>query len=136
MNEPASLTSDDLLDILMDLQHDLGKYIRLPLAMLPADPSADQLKDALEQALLRTREANGKAHPAREIWQAFLDESEGQWNRFSAYQKLVDSVKRALGWERFLSGRLKAESLQDILRDMQGVQEAIRDLIEEVKSEA
>ena len=69
MDAPAP---DTLVDLLADLQHDLGKYLRLPLAWLPADAGDDDVREAAREALLATRCAGGRAHAAADIWQAFL----------------------------------------------------------------
>ena len=46
---------DDMLDALYDLKHDLGKYIRMPVAMLPADAPVQELREALHAAIFATR---------------------------------------------------------------------------------
>ena len=44
-----------LIEALEDLAHDLGRHIRLPLALLPIDAPTTAVRDALERALYRTR---------------------------------------------------------------------------------
>ncbi|HKU38874.1 MAG TPA: hypothetical protein VJR89_12025, partial [Polyangiales bacterium] len=59
-----------LRELLEDLRHDLVKYVRLPLRMLPPDADAAALRGALECALLRTRESRTVTQSARELWRA------------------------------------------------------------------
>src|SRR5258705_320194 len=64
-----------LLDRVLDLQHDLGKYLRLPLRMLPGDAPANEVHAALREALLETRRAGAGVKSARSLWEAFAGES-------------------------------------------------------------
>lgn len=38
---------DETMDALLDLSHDLGKYLRLPLALLPVDAGPAEVREAL-----------------------------------------------------------------------------------------
>ena len=44
-----------LVEALYDLKHDLGKYIRLPVAMLPSDATEGEVASAVMQGVERTR---------------------------------------------------------------------------------
>jgi len=117
------------MERLLDLAHDLGKYLRLPLTMLP--PSADQaqLRTALQMALLQTRRKQGQSVSARELWGGFRQELAPAFEGQPAFVALEAAVARALAWEDALSGarpldRAAAE------RDLRAVGDAIERLIE------
>jgi hypothetical protein len=55
MLEIPSDTREALEESLYDLKHDLGKYVRLPVSMLPKDASWDEVAAQTAQAVLRTR---------------------------------------------------------------------------------
>ncbi|MEZ4463797.1 MAG: hypothetical protein R3F43_04560 [bacterium] len=61
-----------------DLQHDLGKYLRLPLAWLPADAD-DAGVHAAARELARHPPGGGQTHAAADIWRAFLADVQGTW---------------------------------------------------------
>ena len=51
-----------------DLRHDLGKYVVFQLRWLPPEPSEDDLREALEADLARTRSGGGRIESAPAIW--------------------------------------------------------------------
>lgn len=124
---------EELLDLLSDLQHDLGKYLRLPLSLLPRDADAAAVRTALETALLKTRRGPAGARAAQEIWEAFLEEARGRLSSFAAFAPLEGAVSRALGWRRALEGG-PAIDRAAVEADLGAVSAAIRALIEEVQS--
>jgi hypothetical protein len=92
-----------LEEALDDLRHDLGKYLVLPLRMLPQGASPAELLAALSQALLRTRSNGEHSQSARAIWlerRAELAEL-APGPRLSALEAVVES---ALAWQAALGG--------------------------------
>jgi hypothetical protein len=131
MIETDQLSRDDVLDALLDLKHDLGKYIRLPVAMLPAAASAEDLREALETALLRTRSGPAGTRTAEDLWNAFTDEAGAAIDGYETAAGLRQVVGRALAWRaRLESG--EALDRQRVQSDVSAVGEAIQRLIEEV----
>ena len=90
---------DDLLDALADLQHDLGKYIAMPLRMLPVEADEAAVRDALERALRRTRSGREGVQSARDLWTAFVAEIPAG---LPALADLEAAVARALAWDTAL----------------------------------
>jgi hypothetical protein len=123
---------EDLLDLLSDLQHDLGKYVRLPLAMLPRDAGTAELRAALEEALLRTRRSPSGVRSAEALWESFCAEAGERLSAFAAMPALAAAVERALGWRAALAddGPLDRAALE---ADLEGVGRAIRALLVEVQ---
>jgi len=130
--EGSAMKADATLDLLLDLKHDLGKYMVLPIALLPGDADAAALRAALERALRQTRSTRGVTRSAREIWQGFHDELAAVLAPESGLDDLRIAVERALAWEHALS-------VQDALdraaleRDFHAVQVAIAALIDEAR---
>ncbi|MCA9525515.1 MAG: hypothetical protein KC549_04350 [Myxococcales bacterium] len=128
MDAPAP---DTLVDLLADLQHDLGKYLRLPLAWLPADAGDDDVREAAREALLATRRAGGRVHAAADIWQAFLADVQDDLAARAGWPPLVAAVARVLAWTPRLDGPLDRAALQ---ADLAAVSPAIRALLDEVEA--
>jgi len=132
------MTSDVTLELLLDLKHDLGKYMLLPLALLPKGADAAAVRDALERALLRTRTrravagAAAEAQSAREIWHGSAAELVQSGLPRAALADVEQAVERALDWEPALRGDRALERAA-IERDLGAVQTAIARLIEEVR---
>lgn len=118
----------DLEDALAELAHDLGKYLRLPLAWLPADASAADVRAATEQALFATRRSGTRQTSAATLWSAFLAEVDAHLTGYSGWAPLVDAVQAALAW----SDRLDALDRAAVTRDLSAVAPAIRALLDEV----
>ncbi len=126
---------DDLVDALLDLQHDLGKYLNLPLAMLPTDATDDDVRQAAHEALFRTRRGpDGRGGPsqvtgAAEIWAAFLAEVGEALDERPVYGALRLAVDRA-----FAHGDALAAADPAALRaDLGAVSPAIRAVLREVR---
>jgi hypothetical protein len=124
---------DDLLDMLLDLKHDLGKYIALPLSLLKKDADPGEVRKALEVALRQTRKGPKGVKSARDIWNTFLDEAQIPLSGYRAFPPLKKSVMVALSWESVLKGKsiIPRESVE---RDLRAVKTAIQGLINEVSS--
>lgn len=132
------MTSEATLELLLDLKHDLGKYLLLPLSLLPRAADDAALRDALERALLRTRTrkvaGQEQVQGAREIWQAFAVELAGSGLPRAQLTGVDAAVERALQWERALQARDAVLERAAIERDLGAVQSAIAQLIDEVRN--
>jgi len=123
--------SDLLLEVIDDLQHDLGKHLVLPLAMLPADATPAQVGAAARTALLRTRRGPGGDRSARAIWTTLRAELSGA-EHLPGWTPMVDVIERALSWADRLDGPIDRARLTTDLRAVKG---AIRVLADQVEME-
>lgn len=71
---PRAPIDRDLLEAVEDLAHDLGRHIRLPLALLPIDAGPAQLREALERGVRRTRTGPRGAYSAEDLLSDFAAE--------------------------------------------------------------
>lgn len=120
------------MERLFDLRHDLGKYLRLPLTMLPASATPAEVRAALEVALRRTRSVGGRARSAREIWQAFERELAPELGERPAFEAVTRAVEQALSWEPALDAADAPLDRAHIERDLRAVGDAIDALIDEL----
>ncbi len=127
----TELDREELLDWLLDLQHDLAKYLALPLGFLPPDAAPNTLREALTQALLRTRTGRQGVESARAIWQRLCDEAPLPLAELHRGDELVEVVERALGWEASLTDKRASLDRQHIETDLRAVGLVLRQLIEE-----
>ncbi len=123
---------EELLEALFDLAHDLGKYLRLPLAWLPAEATEAEVRVALERALLRTREGAAGVVSARALWDRFREETGGGAEGLDSFPALAAAVAQALSWEDRLAGPIDRAAA---LHDLSAVGDAIRTAIEELSHE-
>ena len=84
-------------ELLYDLKHDLGKYVQIPVAMLPDNAGKPEIKDALNRALYKTRIAGGKVQSAEQIWQDYHNRLLKLWDDKSALSELETAVLQILG---------------------------------------
>jgi len=124
-----SLPLVDAADLLADLAHDLGKYLRLPLAWLPPEADEAAVREAAREALLATRRKAGVATPAADIWADFLAEVGETLDGFAEWPPLVAAVEAALAWGTRLDGPVDRAA---IAADLGAVTPAIRALLDEV----
>jgi len=103
------MNRNDLIDLLMDLEHDLGKHLWLPLGMLAEDAGQTEVRAAVRQALLNTRIGPGGTRGAAGIWQDFLDEMGTAISELENFEDLEAAVEQALSWEE----RLELDSWQE-----------------------
>jgi hypothetical protein len=99
------MAADASLDLLLDLKHDLGKYLVLPFALLPKEAAPAAVHEALARALRETRRGPRGVQTA---------------------------VDRALAWEQALDAPAPLDRAA-VERDLRAVQEAISALIAEVQ---
>ena len=117
--------SEDLLDRLADLQHDLGKYIAMPLSLLPPSAGGEDVVAALRQGLLATRSGPGGVRSARALWEEFRREAADLLAE-SHRRRLEDVVGRALAWEARLGGPIDRARAQ---ADLEAVAPAVREVV-------
>lgn len=133
MSAAADNPHAELIELLLELQHDLGKYIRLPLAMLPANASNAEVREALEMGLIYTRQGPGGTRSAETIWRDFLDEAQERLRGFQAFPALCDTVEHALAWRSSLTPTAPPIERDALDSDLQRVSEAIRNVIVEIE---
>ena len=100
----------------MDLRHDLGKYLRMPLRMLPEEASEAALREAVGLALRQTRRAASGVRSARELWGAAAPALRALAVASPRYLELEAAVSAALALEARLDApepfdRAEAEAL-------------------------
>lgn len=122
------MTTDDILDALADLQHDLGKYLAMPVTMLPADATDSALREAVRGALLVTRTGANGPRTARSIWEDFLREVGDRCADAPGWDVLGAAVERALAWEPRLDGNAPLDR-GAVTEDLRAVGAAIRDVM-------
>lgn len=120
---------DDLADLLDDLQHDLGKHARLPLAMLPIDAPTDAVRDALVRGLQRTKAGPAGTVSAGELWQRFCQAVPESAANTEWFGHLQDHVRQALRWQ---DGGGSAPDRAAAEADLQALAGAIRQARREV----
>jgi hypothetical protein len=123
--------SPEVIDAILDLKHDLGKHIRLPVAMLPVGASDAEIKEAVLRAIARTRSGPSGTRSARAIWSAFAAEVEEALAGRAELDRLREAVERALAWE----GRASGEAALDrraLDSDLGAVSARIQELLDEV----
>jgi len=126
---------EEFLEDLCDLKHDLGKYILLPVALLPKDAEPDELLDAVRTALDRTRMSGNQTLSAAVIWDRFVEKWKGKQLPAEAFQNLRFAIERALELkEQLHSGRtpIDRDNIQQILGS---VRAKIEEMIAEVENE-
>lgn len=128
-----------LLDTLLDLKHDLGKHLLLPLSLLPKDAAAADVVQAAQDALQRTRRGPQGEQSARALWDEFVNEHAGQLDNSKAYAALAQIVEVALAWESALCmptpDLAHAAKREDITHDFKQVGLSIVALIAEVRQQ-
>lgn len=126
------MNTNDLLDALSDLQHDLGKYVAMPVTMLPADASDMDLREALRLALLETRRSPAGVRSAASLWAAFRAEVGDALAARPGWAVLDAAVARGLAWEEHLSGNSPLDR-GAVTEDLRAVSEAIRGLTKQLQ---
>lgn len=117
-----------LQELLADLQHDLGKYLRMPLSFLPPDASYEDVHRALRKALLTTRETPAGVRSARSIWNAFCADARAALEHQPQFVELERAVARALLWEDAAQAAPAPLPRPALEADLQAVSPAIRAL--------
>ena len=126
------MSPDALQDMLADLQHDLGKYMRLPVGMLPAQADQAQLRAALGEALQRTRRGPDGVTSARTLWAAFEAELAKALGD-EQLRGLRAAVETALSWESELAEGAAPIDRASLWRDLCAVGDAIEQLSDQLE---
>lgn len=134
MAPPSPAARALLVDALLDLQHDLGKYIRMPIAFLPREADNSALRKALTKALRQTRSGPGGVHSARSLWHDFEREVGEALAGQPGYLQLVEVVQTALAWEAVLDDGAAVLDRPRIEAELGAVVTAIRELIGAVEA--
>ena len=121
-----------LEESLYDLKHDLGKYIRLPVSMLPKDASWAEVTAQVEQGVLRTRKGPAGTISAAELLAKF----DAEWGTMLADRPNYQSLQRAVAAACDLPTQLGMQD-ESWTRDrvesiLCAVSDAIRRLMDEV----
>jgi hypothetical protein len=127
------LDPEQRLERVEALRHDLGKYLVLPVGMLPADAGRGALAEALDQALHRTRRDSAGVRGAGALWAEFAAELGTELAGSPGYGSLQSAVQRALGWAERLADPAAPLDRAQILRELRAVGEAIDGLAEELR---
>jgi hypothetical protein len=127
MNPP-----DDILELLDDLLHDLGKYIALPITMLPEKASQTDLRNAIFFAVRETRTSPLGTQTAQEIWQTFCDDSGNQLVNLPGWHTLTRAVEVACAWADRVGQEAYEINRINLTNDMRAVSAAIRALQDEM----
>jgi hypothetical protein len=127
--------SDELVDILTDLLHDLGKYIYMPLAMLPPDAPDGDFREALGKALFETRGTTTRTRSAREIWKMFLMDENDRLREVAGFAVLHEIVGKALAWEEYLRPGGPPLPRHRVEHDLAQISVAIRTLLKELSDD-
>ncbi len=128
-------TTGELLDALFDLKHDLGKYLFLPLGMLPREAPLTEVIAAARKGLLQTRIAGDLSRDVADLWREFTDAWADGLSRFDAFERLSRAVDGARAWQNRLTTESPAFSRDELESDFKAVGQAIGALIEEVRGE-
>lgn len=91
--------NEELLDALLDLRHDLGKYLVMPLSFLSDGATSDEIREAIRRALFETRVSRSEVRGARRLWEDFTAEIDATAVDDPHYATLRDRVTDALAWE-------------------------------------
>lgn len=126
ISDACGVTQEDLEDALDDLAHDLGKYIHLPLSLLPDTASDDEFLEAATLALIRTRRAPTGDQSARELWVAFCQEVGNELVSYPGWIELEQTIANALDWTERLQDAARSESRTKLVADLRAVAPAIR----------
>ncbi len=97
---------ETILNLLRDLNHDLGKYLTLALRFLPSDAGDSELSDTVADSLHRTRNHQDRHESAESIWHRYRAEldphiktpyfPEQTWNDLAA------AMSKVLSWGKRL----------------------------------
>jgi hypothetical protein len=133
MIDNGKKSQTDIVDAILDVKHDLGKYIRMPIAMLPVDAPDDAVRHATIQALRRTRVGPSGVRSARSIWGDFAAEVTPSLGGEQAFVALSEAVARALAWEARAAGDAPMDR-GSLEADFAAVGARIQELLNEVSS--
>ena len=133
MPELKDDTREELAETLYDLNHDLGKYIKLPLAMLPKDATQTQIARAVRRGIDETRNGPRGVVSAEML----IDRFDSEWGELlrgrSTYDALKQAVERAVAWAAIAVDEPESLPRETVMADLNAVSEAISMLLSEVE---
>ncbi len=118
---------------MLDLQHDLGKYLRLPVAMLPAAAGSDELREAVCEGAFRTRRGPAGVRAAQEIWDDLCAEAAGRLDAFGAWERAGRALKQALELGARARSGAALPPREELLAQLSEVAAAAAELLAEVR---
>ncbi|MEO1482847.1 MAG: hypothetical protein AAFU77_12135 [Myxococcota bacterium] len=124
-----------VVDRLYDLQHDLAKYLRMPLTFLPSHSTAYDLRDAVHRALRETYRRGDRLVRADELWAECAEWLPVSVKKLESFRRLDAAVTRAVAWERSIDNPAITLERSVVLADFSAVGAAIDLLIMDVESE-
>ena len=124
---------EELLEALSELKHDLGKYIKLPVTMLPWEVDPGEVALEVKRAIHRTRRGPDGDRSAADIFGAFTAEWEGEIRAFKGYRRLCQAVAQAISWSARVDEGPETWSRKDVEADLKMVGETIQALMREIE---
>ncbi len=121
-----------LLEALYDLKHDLGKYIRLPVTLLPKDAAREDLVHQTRKAVFETRQGPDGVLSAEEVFKRFAAEWDAVARAFNGYGTVREALARAVLWGERVADPTARWERDDLVRDLSRVGAAIQAWIQEV----
>lgn len=132
MFEMNADTKEALEESLYDLKHDLGKYVRLPVSMLPKDAPWAEVVAQVDRAVLQTRNGPAGALSAAMLFDRFHEEWGAQLADLPSYAALRASVASACALPKQIlqnESGLTREGVEAVLFE---VSQSIQRLMDEV----
>jgi hypothetical protein len=124
---------EELRETLYDLKHDLGKYIKLPVTMLPKDAPPSIVAEAVLRGIRETRKSPRGVLSAKMLFSAFDARYGDALSHLASYAALKSSVARAEAWARSAEAAPSSMIREAVEPDLQAVSEAIGALLSEVE---
>ena len=132
MSEMNPDVREALEESLYDLKHDLGKYIRLPVSMLPKDALWTEVTAQVEQGVLRTRKGPTGTISAAELLEKFHIEWGAMLADRPAYAAVQEAVAAACELPRHLGVPDERWTRDRVERILGAVSDTIQQLMDEV----
>ncbi len=123
--------TDNIVDLLYDLKHDLGKYIVLPVAMLPASSDSSAVKKALYNALYKTRVKGDESVSALQIWNGYKYKIKKQLS-CELWSLLNGAVDKVLALDMVVSSESFVHR-DTVLKELTGLSDTIFIIIKRVE---
>ncbi len=124
-----------LLEALYDLKHDLGKYIKLPVVMLPSNATWEEVVVQIEKSVLCTRKSSVGNLSAQDLFDRF----DLEWGNLlllnETYGRLKETVSQAVRLPAEINLNNKCMNRYEAEQVLGAVSAAISELIHEVSHE-
>ena len=125
-------TREALVETLDELKHDLGKYIKLPVAMLPKDAPKEALAEQIIIAVEETRRGPTGVLTAQMLYDRFSKEWGGILKGISSYERLKEALGRAYALVPIAKTSPNSLSRDDVEARLFVISELIAELMMEV----